>query len=86
VWVKLPHQPQDSTFPVGWFADPKIGRTPNSLSYPFLINYVCVRKENSMSTIAIAVIFLIRVIVPVSVLIAFGEWMRRREANYWLHK
>jgi hypothetical protein len=39
-----------------------------------------------MSTIAIAVIFLIRVIVPVSVLIAFGEWMRRREANYWLHK
>jgi hypothetical protein len=31
-WVKMPRQPQDSTFPVGWFADPKIGRAPNSLS------------------------------------------------------
>jgi len=38
-----------------------------------------------MSTIAIAVILLIRIIVPLSVLIALGEWIRRREANYWLH-
>jgi hypothetical protein len=29
---------------------------------------------------------LIRLIVPFSILIAFGEWMRRREAAYWLHK
>ena len=39
-----------------------------------------------MSTIALATIFLIRVIVPISVLLALGEWVRRREANYWLHK
>ena len=39
-----------------------------------------------MSTIAIAVILLIRVILPVSVLIALGEWIHRREANYWLHR
>lgn len=39
-----------------------------------------------MSTIAFATILLIRVIIPVSALLALGEWMRRREANYWLHK
>lgn len=39
-----------------------------------------------MSTIALAAIFLIRVVVPISVLLALGEWFRRREANYWLHK
>lgn len=37
-----------------------------------------------MSTIVFAVILLIRVILPVSLLIAFGEWIHRREANYWL--
>ena len=44
------------------------------------------RKENTMSTIVFAVFLTIRVILPVSLLIAFGEWIRRREANYWLHK
>ncbi len=39
-----------------------------------------------MSTIAVVAIFLVRVILPVSVLIALGEWIRRREANYWSHK
>jgi hypothetical protein len=39
-----------------------------------------------MSTIVFAVILLIRLILPVSVLLAFGEWIRRREANYWLHQ
>jgi hypothetical protein len=39
-----------------------------------------------MSTIALAVILLIRVILPVGLLIGFGEWIRRREANYWIHK
>lgn len=39
-----------------------------------------------MSTIALAVILLIRVILPVGLLIGFGEWIRRREANYWVHK
>ena len=36
-----------------------------------------------MTTIAIAVFLLIRVLLPISVLIALGEWVRRREANYW---
>jgi hypothetical protein len=39
-----------------------------------------------MSTIAFAVILLIRIILPFSLLIALGEWVRRREANYWLSK
>jgi hypothetical protein len=36
-----------------------------------------------MSTIAIAFFILVRVIVPFGLLITFGEWMRRREINYW---
>ncbi len=32
------------------------------------------------------ILFLIRAIIPVSVLILIGEWLRRREANYWLRK
>ena len=39
-----------------------------------------------MSTVAIAVIFLIRMILPFILLIALGEWIRRREANYWLRR
>ena len=39
-----------------------------------------------MSTIVLAVILMIRLILPFSILIAFGEWIRRREAMYWLHK
>lgn len=37
-----------------------------------------------MSTIVLAVFVLIRVILPVIVLIALGEWIHRREADYWL--
>jgi hypothetical protein len=39
-----------------------------------------------MDTIALAAILLIRVILPAGALIALGEWIRRREANYWSHK
>lgn len=39
-----------------------------------------------MNAIALAVLLLIRVIVPFGLLIAFGEWIRRREANYWFQK
>ena len=39
-----------------------------------------------MSTIALVFLLLVRVILPLIILIALGEWMRRREANYWLHK
>jgi hypothetical protein len=37
-------------------------------------------------TIALAVIFLIRIILPFSLLVGLGEWVRRREANYWLQR
>ena len=39
-----------------------------------------------MSTIVLAFLLLARVILPFCILIALGEWVRRREANYWLHK
>lgn len=37
-----------------------------------------------MSTVAFAVILLVRIILPLSLLLGLGEWVRRREANYWL--
>jgi hypothetical protein len=37
-----------------------------------------------MNTIALALILLVRIVVPFSILIALGEWIRRREINYWL--
>ena len=43
-----------------------------------------VEKEKAMSTIVIALLLLLRIILPVALLIALGEWIRRREANYWL--
>jgi len=39
------------------------------------------RKENVMNTIAI--LLLLRVIVPVSILLVLGEWIKRREVDYW---
>jgi hypothetical protein len=39
-----------------------------------------------MSTVAFVVILLIRIILPFGLLLALGEWMHRREANYWLRK
>lgn len=39
-----------------------------------------------MSTIVFATLFIIRVGLPVSLLIALGEWNRRREANYWVRR
>jgi len=38
-----------------------------------------------MNIIALIIILTIRVLIPFSVLIAFGEWIRRREKRYWLH-
>ncbi len=38
-----------------------------------------------MNTIALVAILLIRLILPASLLIALGEWVRRREADYWSH-
>ena len=39
-----------------------------------------------MTTIAFVVILLIRIILPVGLLFTVGEWVRRREANYWLRR
>ncbi len=39
-----------------------------------------------MSAIVLAILLLVRVILPLSMLIALGEWMRRREANYWFQR
>jgi predicted membrane-bound dolichyl-phosphate-mannose-protein mannosyltransferase len=44
-----------------------------------------VRKEIVM-TLAFAAILLIRLILPIVLLISLGEWVRRREASYWLSK
>ena len=38
-----------------------------------------------MSTIAVVLFFLVRVIVPFALLITIGEWVRRREIKYWFH-
>jgi hypothetical protein len=39
-----------------------------------------------MSAIVLAFLLVARVILPFGLLLAFGEWVRRRETNYWLHK
>ena len=39
-----------------------------------------------MSIVTLAVISLIRIILPFIVLITLGEWIRRREADYWFHR
>ena len=36
-----------------------------------------------MATIVFAVLLLIRIILPLILLIALGEWIRRREASHW---
>ena len=38
-----------------------------------------------MSAIAVALFILVRVLIPFGMLIALGEWVRRREIQYWLH-
>ena len=45
-----------------------------------------VRKEIAMTTLAFAVILLIRIILPVGLLLTLGEWVHRRETNYWLRR
>ncbi len=37
-----------------------------------------------MNAIALTLIFLIRVLAPISLLFTLGEWVRRHETNYWL--
>lgn len=37
-----------------------------------------------MNTIALILLLSVRVLIPFGVLVAFGEWVRRREQRYWL--
>ena len=37
-------------------------------------------------TIAFVLILLIRISLPIGLLLALGEWVHRREVNYWLRK
>ena len=37
-------------------------------------------------TIAFALIVLIRIILPLGLLLTLGEWVRRREVNYWVRR
>lgn len=37
-----------------------------------------------MNIIALALILLVRVLIPFAILISIGEWAHRREQNYWL--
>lgn len=37
-----------------------------------------------MSAIVVALFILIRVLIPFGLLIAAGEWVRRRDMRYWL--
>jgi hypothetical protein len=43
-----------------------------------------VKKGNTMETTALALMLLVRVLLPASLLIAFGEWIRRRKKTYRL--
>lgn len=37
-------------------------------------------------TIAFVLILLIRIILPLVLLLALGEWVHRREARYWVRR
>lgn len=37
-----------------------------------------------MNAIALTIIFIVRVLVPVTILFSLGEWVQRHEKNYWL--
>lgn len=36
-------------------------------------------------TITFALLFLVRILVPFTLLLVLGEWVRRREIRYWFH-
>jgi hypothetical protein len=37
-----------------------------------------------MNVIALTILLVVRVLVPVAILFSLGEWVQRREKNYWL--
>jgi hypothetical protein len=36
-------------------------------------------------TTVFAILFLVRVLIPVALLLLLGEWVRQREIRYWLN-
>lgn len=43
------------------------------------------RKENAMNgSEIIFLLFVFRLVIPFGVLLLVGEWLRRKESNYWL--
>ncbi len=36
-------------------------------------------------TIVFTLLFLVRVLIPITLLLVLGEWARRREIRYWLN-
>jgi len=43
-----------------------------------------IKKGDAMSIVAVALIFLVRVAIPFTIMISLGEWIHRREEQYWL--
>jgi hypothetical protein len=39
-----------------------------------------------MTSLALALLLLVRLIVPLIILLTLGEWVRRREINYWFQR
>ena len=37
-----------------------------------------------MNAIALTIILIVRVLIPITILFSLGEWVQRREKNYWL--
>jgi hypothetical protein len=43
------------------------------------------RKENAMNgSEIILLLFVVRLVIPFGLLMLVGEWLRRKESNYWL--
>ena len=36
-----------------------------------------------MNVLIISILLLVRVLIPLVILLMIGEWVRRREVNYW---
>jgi hypothetical protein len=44
-----------------------------------------IRKENAMNgSMIILLLFVIRLVIPITLTLLVGEWMRRQESIYWL--
>jgi len=84
-WGEIRIQSHESDLGLGWFVHPK-----DYLSTRFLFTSITrtlgivERKEHPMNVIALTIIFIVRVLVPLTILLTLGEWVQHREKNYWL--